>query len=75
MMRNITFLGIVIFKEHEFKPVYLSLMHKCVHNGMIFAFSCSTTILTLKKIIRIMENHSGFSGCAKSYNKFVSSRS
>jgi len=35
----------------------------------------SAAILTSKTIAEMIENHSGFSCCANSYNKFVSIRS
>jgi len=36
---------------------------------------CSSTLVTLKITTEIIENHSEFSGCPNSCNKFVSSRS
>ena len=40
-----------------------------------YACFCSSTTLASKMITEIIKNHSEFSGCPKSCNKFVSSRS
>jgi len=45
---------------------------KIVTNSVYF---CSSTMLTSKIITGIIENHSEFSGCSKSCNEYVSSRS
>ena len=45
---------------------------KIVINNVCF---CSSTMLTPKIITEIIENHSEFSGCSKSCNDYVSSRS
>jgi len=40
-----------------------------------YVFFCSSTMLTLKIITEIIENHSEFSGFRNSCSKFISSRS
>jgi len=54
--------------EKQLRAMETCKKQKSVAN---YASFCSATMLTSKMIKKIIENHSEFSGCAKSCNSFV----